>query len=180
MRATGIIRRVDVLGRVVVPKEIRKVLKIDEGDPLEIFTDKDGIILKKYSPITNMDGLADDVCKALARQTAKCVYVTDKDSFVAASGNCPKQAVFSGISSEIYKLIVNKQTVISSYDEGGAPLPLSDGEPCDFTNQLVMPVIANDEGVGCIIIGDKSKENKISSNDIELVSFACEVLASRY
>ena len=127
-----------------------------------------------------MDGLADDVCKALARQTAKCVYVTDKDAIVSASGNCPSHPLSIPISSEIYKLIVNKQTVISSYDEGGAPLPLTNGEPCDFANQLVMPVVAEGEGVGSIIIGDKSKENKISSNDIELVSFACEVLASRY
>lgn len=180
MKATGIIRRVDVLGRVVVPKEIRKVLKIDEGDPLEIFTDKDGIILKKYSPITNMDGLADDVCKSLSRQTAKCVYIADKDSFISASGICSKYTSDTPISNELRNVIINRQTIISAYDNGGEPIPLTNSEPCDFTNQLIMPVTVNDEGVGCIIIGDKSKTSKITSSDIELVAFACEVLASRF
>ena len=180
MRATGIVRRVDILGRVVVPKEIRKVLKIDEGDPLEIFTDKDGIILKKYSPISNMDGLADDFCKAITKQTGKCACITDKDAVISTCGICFKQIVSRPISKDLYSLIVNQQTVLSSFDEGGAPVNIVDNEKCEFVNQLVMPIIANGEGLGCIVIGDKEKENKISTGDFELLSFACETLASRY
>jgi AbrB family transcriptional regulator (stage V sporulation protein T) len=91
MKATGIVRRVDVLGRVVVPKEIRKILGISEGDPLEIFTEKDGIILKKYSPLSNMDEIANDVAQALSRQTGKCVFICDKDVFLSASGLAVKE-----------------------------------------------------------------------------------------
>lgn len=180
MKATGIVRRVDVLGRVVVPKEIRKIFNIGEGDPLEIFTEKDGIILKKYSPLSNMDGVADDVSFALFRQTGKCVFICDKDVFISASGSGVKEILGKEISKQVYSLITNRQTLVCSFEDGGAPIMLTENESFGFLNQLIMPIRVNDEAVGSIIICDKSKESRISTGEIELTELACEVLAGRF
>ena len=91
MKATGIVRRIDDLGRVVIPKEIRKTLRIREGDPLEIFTDKDGeVILKKYSPIGELSEFAVQYAETLAKTSGHVACITDKDSVIAVSG-APKR-----------------------------------------------------------------------------------------
>ena len=88
MKATGIVRRIDDLGRIVVPKEIRRTLRIREGDPLEIFTDREGeIILKKYSPIGELGQFAGEYAESLAQTTGHLVLITDCDHIIAASGN---------------------------------------------------------------------------------------------
>lgn len=88
MKATGIVRRIDDLGRVVVPKEIRRTLRIREGDPLEIFTDREGeIILKKYSPIGELGTFAQQYADSLAQTTGYVVCVTDRDTVIACAGN---------------------------------------------------------------------------------------------
>ena len=145
MKATGIVRRVDVLGRVVVPKEIRKIFNIGEGDPIEIFTEKDGIILKKYSPLSNMDGIADDICSALSRQTGKCALICDKDYFISASGLTPKDIVGIEPSRQIIQLITNRQTLVSAYKDGGTPIKLTEDDTFGFCNQLIMPIRVNNK-----------------------------------
>ena len=181
MKATGIVRRIDDLGRVVIPKEIRRTLRIREGDPLEIFVDHDGeVILKKYSPLSNMDGFAEDVCSALSRQSGKSVFICDKDVFVAVSGLVAREILGQAISKKLLELAVNRQTLLCAYSDGGTPIRLTETDDFGFCNQLVMPIRVNDEGVGCIVLCDKSKENEISSSDIELTELACEVLAGRF
>ena len=140
MKATGIVRRVDVLGRVVVPKEIRKILGISEGDPLEIFTEKDGIVLKKYSPLSNMDEIANDIANALSRQTGKCVFICDKEVIISASGMGVKDVLGKEISRQILELILNKQTLVCSFEDGATPLKVTDHENFGFYNQLIMPI----------------------------------------
>ena len=180
MKATGLVRRVDVLGRVVVPKEIRKILSIDEGDPIEIFTEKDSIVLKKYSPLSNMDGLLDDVCKALLRTTGKSVIITDKNTVLAVSGNGLKDVIGQSLSKELNSLILNRQAFSSAFEDGGMPIETVSGQTFDFCNQMIMPILRDEEGVGAVILGDKSKENKISASDVELISLTCEILSNRY
>ena len=83
MKATGIVRRIDDLGRVVVPKEIRRTLRIREGDPLEIYTDREGeIILKKYSPIGELSQFAAQYAKILSDTTGNMVCVSDRDHLI--------------------------------------------------------------------------------------------------
>ena len=87
MRATGIVRRIDDLGRVVIPKEIRRTMRIREGDPLEIYTDREGeVIFKKYSPIGEMNSFASQYAEALHRTAELCVVITDRDAVIAVSG----------------------------------------------------------------------------------------------
>ena len=91
MKATGVVRRIDDLGRVVIPKEIRKTLRIKEGDPLEIFTDKEGeVILKKYSPIGELSEFATEYAETLAKTTGHIACITDRDTVIAVSGG-PKK-----------------------------------------------------------------------------------------
>ena len=91
LKATGVVRRIDDLGRIVIPKEIRKTLRIREGDPLEIFTDKEGeIILKKYSPIGELSEFATQYAETLAKTTGHIACITDKDTIIAVAG-APKK-----------------------------------------------------------------------------------------
>lgn len=180
MKATGIVRRIDVLGRVVIPKEIRKLFNVAEGDPVEIFTEKDGIILRKYSPLSNMDGLGDEITYALFAKTGKCAYLTDKDSYISASGNCVKDLLGRSITPKISRFITEKQTLISSFEDGQTTVPLDGDEAFGYSNQLIMPIIFKDEGVGSIILCSRDKSDKISSKDIDLTELACSVLSGRF
>ena len=105
MKATGIVRRIDDLGRVVIPKEIRRTLRIKEGDPLEIFTDREGeIILKKYSPIGELSAFAKEYAEALAMTSGHSVCITDRDQVVAAAGNNRKEYAGKAISRQLENL----------------------------------------------------------------------------
>ena len=102
MKATGIVRRIDDLGRIVVPKEIRRTLRIREGDPLEIFTDREGeIILKKYSPIGELSQFAGEYAESLAQTTGHLVLITDCDHVVTASGTGKKEYEGKPISKQL-------------------------------------------------------------------------------
>ncbi len=87
MKATGIVRRIDDLGRVVIPKEIRRTLRIREGDPLEIYTEKDGgVIFRKYSPMGDLQDFASQICESIGKNTGRIAAVSDRDSIIALSG----------------------------------------------------------------------------------------------
>ena len=112
MRATGIVRRIDDLGRVVIPKEIRRTLRIREGDPLEIYTDRDGeVILKKYSPIGEMSSFAKDYTESLFRSLGHVAVIVDRDQVVAASGVPRKELWDKPISRDLESAIAGRQTV---------------------------------------------------------------------
>ena len=91
MKATGIVRRIDDLGRVVIPKEIRRTLRLREGTPLEIFTDREGeIILKKYSPMVELTAFSGQYAEAMSQATGLMVCITDRDQVIAVSGGSKK------------------------------------------------------------------------------------------
>ena len=91
MKATGIVRRIDDLGRIVIPKEIRRTLRIREGDPLEIYTEKDGeVIFKKYSPMGDLQAVAAQLCESIGKNTGHIAAVADRDSIIAVAG-APKR-----------------------------------------------------------------------------------------
>ena len=114
MKATGIVRRIDDLGRVVVPKEIRRTLRIREGDPLEIFTDREGeIILKKYSPIGELSQFAGQYAESLAQSTGHLVCITDRDHVIAAAGNGKKEFEGKPISRQLEELIEDRKNILA-------------------------------------------------------------------
>ena len=114
MKATGVVRRIDDLGRVVIPKEIRRTLRIKEGDPLEIFTDKEGeVILKKYSPIGELSEFAAEYAETLTKTTGHIACITDKDTVIAVSGASKKEWLEQGISQELEEILDNKVKYVS-------------------------------------------------------------------
>ena len=126
MRATGIVRRIDDLGRVVVPKEIRRTLRIREGDPLEIFTDREGeIILKKYSPIGELGQFAGEYAESLSQATGHLVCITDRDHVIAASGQGKREFENNGDYAE-----QSIGTIISEGDAIGSVVLYNRDEKC--------------------------------------------------
>mgnify|MGYP000838925121 FL=1 len=106
MKATGIVRRIDDLGRIVIPKEIRRTLRIRETDPLEIFTDREGeIILKKYSPIGELGAFAKEYAESLAQTTGHTVCVSDRDQIIAAAGPDKKDMIKKNITKKMEQLL---------------------------------------------------------------------------
>ena len=109
MKATGIVRRIDDLGRVVIPKEIRRTMRIREGDPLEIYTEKDGeVIFKKYSPIGELGDFAANYVETLAKASGHGACITDRDNVIAVSGLPKKELIEKPVSSELENVMNEK------------------------------------------------------------------------
>ena len=135
MKATGIVRRIDDLGRVVIPKEIRRTLRIREADPLEIFTDREGeIILKKYSPIGEMSTFAKQYAESLAQVSGHIALITDRDQFIAVSGGM-KNLIGKSISPELEEKIEKRQMVMYAKEERGF-IPIVAGEEADYSSHI--------------------------------------------
>ena len=118
MKATGIVRRIDDLGRIVVPKEIRRTLRIREGDPLEIFTSREGeIMLKKYSPVGELGEFARSYARALAQTTETLVCITDREYVIAAAGIGKKEVEGEQLSEEMEAMIEKRSTVVKTGEE---------------------------------------------------------------
>ena len=125
MKATGIVRRIDDLGRVVIPKEIRRTLRIRDGDPLEIFTDKDGeVIFKKYSPIGELSDFAAQICDSLHRSTDALAAVCDRDSVIAVAGGGKRELLSKRVSPELEQLMEARLSCPSLRTTGRTPSPL--------------------------------------------------------
>ncbi len=175
MKATGIVRRIDDLGRVVIPKEIRRTMRIREGDPLEIYTEKDGeVIFKKYSPIGELANFVHAYCETLNRSTGITVAIADKDSIIAASGSHKKELVEKKISTETEKLLEQRQTYI--YRVGERRIPVS-----DFTEKLHVgvcsPIVVDGDIIGAIILLVDDMGASASEMDVKLVSASAQLLA---
>ena len=118
MKATGIVRRIDDLGRVVIPKEIRRTLRIREGDPLEIFVDRDGeVILKKYSPISELGDFAKEYAEALFDSLGNPVLICDRDTYIAVAGGSKKDYLNKNISDIVEKTMEDRNSVIMNQQE---------------------------------------------------------------
>lgn len=166
MKATGIVRRIDDLGRVVVPKEIRRTLRIREGDPLEIFTDKDGeIILKKYSPIGELGSFAKQYAEALAQTTGHIICISDKDQVIAVSGGSKREFLEKQISKELEAAINDRETIIASVDEKKFIDILSDSSERDYTSEVITPIISEGDAIGAVVF--LSKDNKMKMGELE-------------
>ena len=118
MKATGIVRRIDSLGRIVIPMEIRRTLRIRENDALEIFTDREGeIIFKKYSPIADLDEFAQEYADSLFESTGHIALIADRDEIIAVAGASKKQFMGKALSPEIERLMEERQTVVDNANE---------------------------------------------------------------
>ena len=171
MKATGIVRRIDDLGRVVIPKEIRRTLRIREGDPLEIFTDREGeVILKKYSPIGELGAFAKEYAESLSQTLGHVTCIVDKDQIVAVSGGAKKELLEKHISQELEKIIHLRKTVIAQRKDGDFISIIKDESGIEGYNyQLIAPIMAEGDVMGAVIFLSKEKkmgevEDKLSQS----------------
>ena len=157
MKATGIVRRIDDLGRVVIPKEIRRTLRIREGDPLEIFTDREGeIILKKYSPIGELGAFAKEYAESLSQTSGHITCIVDKDQIIAVSGAAKKDFMEKHISASLEKAI-NQRNVVSAARGDSNFVPILEEDSDNYKHELITPIISEGDVLGAIILlsGDK-------------------------
>ena len=148
MKATGIVRRIDDLGRVVIPKEIRRTMRIREGDPLEIFTDRDGeVIFKKYSPIGELSAFAAQYCETLHKTCNLSVLVCDRDSVVACAGVSKKEYSDRTLSEGLEEIIEARSMYV--YRDGADKIyPIREGG--DKFVSCAMPIISEGDIIGCV------------------------------
>ena len=150
MKATGIVRRIDDLGRVVIPKEIRRTMRIREGDPLEIYTDKDGVVIfKKYSPMNGLSDFAAHICDAVAKSCAVGTAVSDRDTIVAAAGIPRRDLVGKQVSAGLEDIMRERQ--VYCHADGSALLPVSDGSD-KYHISVAAPIISEGDLMGSIIL----------------------------
>lgn len=156
MKATGIVRRIDDLGRVVIPKEIRRTLRIREGDPLEIFVARDGeVILKKYSPINELGHFATEYAEALFDSLQQPILICDRDEVIALSGISKSDYLNKSIGSTIEELIEDRQLVFQQNTE---TLEIIKGKEVKVQSYGVCPIIANGDPIGCVIVFTKDEK----------------------
>ena len=159
MKATGIVRRIDDLGRVVIPKEIRKTLRIKEGTPLEIFTDREGqIILKKYSPIGELNTFAAEYAEALVQTTGLTACITDRDQVVAACGSGSRELEGKEISSDLDAVIAGRKGRMVSQDSRENISVISDAMD-SFCQKMIQPILCASDAIGAVILLTKSRKN---------------------
>ncbi len=176
MKATGIVRRIDDLGRVVIPKEIRRTLRIREGDSLEIFTDRQGeIILKKYSPIGEMSRFAKDYADSLATTLGCTICITDHDQIIAAAGYGKKELQDKYVSKKLENTIAEREQVIAYAGEKKF-VPITDEMQDTFYGEIINPVICEGDVLGAVILLDKQEKKKLGETEQRVVTCASNFL----
>lgn len=173
MKATGIVRRIDDLGRVVIPKEIRRTLRIREGDPLEIFVDRDGeVILKKYSPISELGDFAKEYAEALFDSLGNPVLICDRDTYIAVTGGSKKDYLNKNISDLLEKAMDDRNSTLVNQQE---TVSLVDGNDESLSSYAIAPIIANGDPIGAVVIF--AKEGSLGEVEQKSIETAAGFLA---
>ena len=164
MKATGVVRRIDDLGRIVIPKEIRRNLRIRDGESLEIFVDQDSIVLKKFSVMRNIDEYASNLVESLYSLLKKSIVIADSDSVIACSSNL-KGLLGKSISDRMSSCIKRRESIIEKYDK---ELAITDSYSVEC-KYVINSIIANGDSVGLVIIFD--------NDDMLIASLASKILS---
>ena len=176
MKATGIVRRIDDLGRVVIPKEIRRTMRIREGGPLEIFTNHDGeVIFKKYSPIGELGEFATQYAETLYKASGFPVCITDKDSIIAISGAPKKELYEKPVSSDLERIMEEKKHYFCS---DGSKVMLTDNTD-KYSAGVISPIIAEGDIIGNVIVIKDSEKNNVTETELKLANAASMFLAKQ-
>ena len=179
MKATGIVRRIDDLGRVVIPKEIRRTLRIREGTPLEIFTDREGdIILKKYSPIGELGAFAGQYAESLAQTTGLTVCVCDRDQVIAVSGGSRKELLGKNISRQLETVIEDRENILVDNKEYKY-IQITDNDREDFTGEAVSPILCEGDAIGAVVILSREPKQLLGETEQKLAISAAGFLGKQ-
>lgn len=183
MKATGIVRRIDDLGRVVIPKEIRRTLRIREGDPLEIFVDRDGeVILKKYSPIGELGEFAKEYADSLYEAVGHTALIADRDTVIAVAGAPKKEFLNKAIGSLVERVMEDRKTLVTNKPgetkTRGALLG-EDDDDTRFSAYVVAPIISGGDPIGAVVICSREADAQMTETEIKLAETAAGFLAKQ-
>ena len=178
MKATGIVRRIDELGRIVLPKEIRRTMKIREGDPLEIFTDRDGeVIVKKYSPVGEMAAFSSQYAETLHRTCDMSVIICDRDYIISCGGVPKKEYLEKQVSGELEELMESRNMYVFRADAEKIYPTRDHGE--HFVS-CAMPIVSEGDIIGCVAaLGDASKPHTSDATEQKLIMTAAAFLGKQ-
>ncbi|MBO4988953.1 MAG: AbrB/MazE/SpoVT family DNA-binding domain-containing protein [Clostridia bacterium] len=180
MKATGIVRRIDELGRVVIPKEIRNTLRLKSGEPLEIFSDRDELILKKYSPIATLDKFSESTAKSLNDLSGNLAVICDTDEVLYASGDGKKEINRKNISEHMDKIMQERKSYIANLSEGGDIVPITTREDLTITAQIIVPIISGGDCLGAVALLSQEDGAKMDSEKIKLAQLTADILAGQF
>ena len=183
MKATGIVRRIDDLGRVVIPKEIRRTLRIREGDPLEIFVDRDGeVILKKYSPIGELGDFAKEYADALYESIGHVALIADRDAIIAVSGGPKKEYLNKALGSLVERSMEDRKSVLTGAhmaDRVHGTLIGDDEDETRHTAIVIAPIISEGDPIGAVILCSKDPDARMGDLELKLAETAAGFLAKQ-
>lgn len=184
MKATGIVRRIDDLGRVVIPKEIRRTLRIREGDPLEIFVDRDGeVILKKYSPIGELGDFAKEYADSLYEAIGHIALIADRDTIIAVAGAPKKEFLNKPVGTLVERVMEERRTVLANKPgENKAhrgSLIGDDEDDSRFSAEVVAPIVSGGDPIGAVILCSKEPEVVMGEMEVKLAETAAGFLAKQ-
>ncbi|KZE36113.1 stage VI sporulation protein D [Bhargavaea cecembensis] len=175
MRATGIVRRIDDLGRIVIPKEIRRTMRIREGDPLEIFTDRDGeVILKKYSPISELGSFAQEYAETLYETLGTPALISDRDEMIAAAGLSKKDYLGKRISGELEEVMLGRSIVTEKNEKSLEWVP---GVTEQIKSSCICPIVSGGDPIGAVYL--LSKVHFIGDPEVKAAETAAHFLAKQ-
>ena len=179
MKAAGVVRRFDNLGRIVIPKEIRRSFKIRERDPLEIFVDFNGeVILKKYSPIKELGNLTQTYADSLFEAMGHVICITDRDTIVAVGGAKKKALLNCTIDAVVEEVIRTRKSILISDTSQHEYYRDADKETViSFYAIIIFPIISEGEPVGAVIIGSMSKDSELGESELKHAEIAAGFLA---
>ena len=180
MKSTGVVRRIDELGRVVIPKEIRRTLRIKEGDPLEIFTDRDELMLKKYSPIATLERFSKATARSLNDLSGKLAVICDTDGILHAFGDGRKDLDGKKLSDEMDKILKERRSYIANASEGGDVIPLTSTREEGVTAQVIVPIVSGGDCLGAVAVLSKTEGACIEENDLNLAKLTADILANQF
>ncbi|MEK8133018.1 stage V sporulation protein T [Paenibacillus filicis] len=177
MKATGIVRRIDDLGRVVIPKEIRRTLRIREGDPLEIFVDRDGeVILKKYSPIGELGDFAKEYAESLFESTGHIILITDRDTIIAVAGGSKKDYLDKSIGSLVESSMENRK---ASLESSAGSYEVCKDAPEQYGSYVIAPIVAGGDPIGSVVLVNKDENLKMGQMELKMAETAAGFLAKQ-
>lgn len=177
MKATGIVRRIDDLGRVVIPKEIRRTLRIREGDPLEIFVDRDGeVILKKYSPIGELGDFAKEYAESLYESTNHITMISDRDTIIAVAGGSKKDYLEKQIGAIVESGMENRKSMLET-NSGSYELCKDMSE--SYSSFVVAPIVAGGDPIGSVILVSKDESVNMGQMELKMAETAAAFLAKQ-
>lgn len=177
MKATGIVRRIDDLGRVVIPKEIRRTMRIREGDPLEIYTSSEGeVVFKKYSPITEISTYSSMYADVLHKTGGLPVVVCDKDHVLSVAGVPKKELLERRVSPALEDSMQNRQSIAYTDTNKERVRPVEGVERYAVASA---PIVVAGDVAGCIVFLSGDGENFASELQIKLINVAANLLAKQ-